>query len=214
MRVNEIFYSIDGEGVRTGELVVFVRLAGCNLNCSYCDTDYAKLDCEGEELSFNQILEEIKKYNCNKITVTGGEPLKNTAGEELIIRLAKLGYEVNVETNGSYPIDNILNDNVIVTMDYKTTSSGMKDKNILSNIPKLRKTDVLKFVVGTKEDLKDVLEIYENFDISAYIYISPVFNSLAYSEIVQFLKDNNFTNKVRFQVQLHKIIWNPEQRGV
>ena len=137
MVVNEIFYSIDGEGLRTGELAVFIRLAGCNLNCSYCDTKYALKISNGNKMTIAEILEEVGKYNCKNVTLTGGEPLIHAHIKELIDELIKNGYKVNIETNGAVDISEYLN-KCLVTMDYKLPSSGMEkfmklEKNGLKN---------------------------------------------------------------------------------
>lgn len=208
MNVNEIFYSIDGEGIRTGAPAVFIRLTGCNLRCSYCDTAYAFND--GSEMSESEIIDAVKQYKCKNVTVTGGEPLLQ--GRELIKKLCRLGYNVNVETNGSLPINDIQHANAIITMDYKTPSSLMESKMRLQNISILREQDVLKFVCN-KEDLKTVKRICEEYNPKCYIYISPVFGECEPLDIVEFVKEMN-NPKIRAQIQLHKIIWKPNERGV
>ena len=179
MNVNEIFYSIDGEGIRTGAPAVFIRLTGCNLRCGYCDTAYAFN--EGSEMSESEIIDAVKQYKCKNVTVTGGEPLLQ--GRELIKKLCRLGYNVNVETNGSLPINDIQHANAIITMDYN------------------------------KEDLKTVKRIREEYNPKCYIYISPVFGECEPLDIVEFVKEMN-NPKIRAQIQLHKIIWKPNERGV
>src|SRR5690554_5299581 len=123
--VNEIFKSIEGEGIRTGYLVTFIRLQGCNLKCSYCDTRYSCEGNEGEVMFINDILDTVLLYNVNNVTLTGGETLIHNHVNELIDELINNNYEVNVETNGSIDILSILKKNIIVTMDYKSISSGM-----------------------------------------------------------------------------------------
>lgn len=213
MRVNEIFYSIDGEGIRTGELAVFIRLAGCNLRCSYCDTEYALSKKDGTEMCVVEILNEVNQYGCKNVTITGGEPLIHKGIEELVDLLTEYGYEVNIETNGSVDIRPFLDRNVIITMDYKTPSSGEEEKMLIGNIERLRENDVLKFVVGTEEDLEATREIICMADIKAYKYISPVFGQINPKDIVEYMKKYKF-EKTRCQLQLHKIIWNPNERGV
>lgn len=208
MKVNEIFYSIEGEGIRTGALATFVRFTGCNLRCSYCDTKYAFS--EGKELSMDEIIAEVENIGCRNVTVTGGEPLLQ--GIDLIRELCMRGYEVNVETCGALPIEDVQFQNSIVTMDYKTPSSGMENKMLLSNIPKLRKQDVLKFVCA-REDFDAVKRVYEEFCPACPVYISPVFGKCEPIELVELAKEIGMPN-VHVQVQLHKIIWKPEERGV
>lgn len=218
MKVNEIFKSIDGEGLRTGELTTFIRLAGCNLRCSYCDTCYALKNSNGTEMSVDEIVKRAKKYDYRNITLTGGEPLIHKDVDSLISKLCENGFYVNIETNGSVPIDKyILNKNILITMDYKLPSSGVEKNMNLNNLEKLRKNDVLKFVIG-KGDFDKVKQVIEKYRIKSYIYLSPVFGEIEPFEIVDFMKIMHTqgidTSKMRVQVQLHKIIWNPNERGV
>lgn len=216
MIVNEIFYSIDGEGLRTGELAVFIRLAGCNLNCSYCDTKYALKANSGTKMTIDEIIEEIKKYNCQNITLTGGEPLIHPGVNELIDRLVQNNYYVNIETNGSIDITPYLN-RCLITMDYKLPSSNMERFMRLDNLEKLGENDVLKFVTE-ESDFNKIEEILRDYYIKSYVYLSPIFNSVEPERIVEFMKrlnnDGVNTQKVRVQVQLHKVIWDPNKRGV
>lgn len=216
MFVNEIFYSIDGEGLRTGELAVFIRLSGCNLNCSYCDTKYALKPKTGKLMSVDEVIEEVEKYNCKNITLTGGEPLIHQKANELIDTLIDKGYRVNIETNGSVPIDKYLN-RCLVTMDYKLPSSNMEKYMKLENIEKLTENDCLKFVTE-ESDLERIKEVLNMYNIKSYVYISPVFGKIEPSRIVDFMKEMNNEGinmrRVRTQVQLHKVIWDPNKRGV
>lgn len=217
MRVNEIFGSIDGEGLRTGELATFIRLAGCNLRCRYCDTDYALKNIDGEEMEISDIIKKVDEIGYKNITLTGGEPLIHKDVNLLIDELIKKGYKVNIETNGSVNINEYIErPEILITLDYKTISSGANDKMLLSNLEKLRETDVLKFVCN-KDDLEDVTNVLDSHNIKSYIYLSPIFNEIEPSELVDYLKtlkNRSYINKTRVQVQLHKIIWNPSERGV
>lgn len=218
MRVNEIFKSIDGEGLRTGELTTFIRLAGCNLRCSYCDTCYALKNSNGMEMSVDEVVKKAKKMDYRNITLTGGEPLIHKDVDSLISKLCENGFYVNIETNGSVPIDKyILNKNILITMDYKVPSSGVEKSMNLSNLEKLRANDVLKFVIG-KGDFERVEQVIKNHSIKSYIYLSPVFSEIEPVELVYFMKNMHIkgidTSKMRVQIQLHKIIWNPNERGV
>ena len=216
MIVNEIFYSIDGEGLRTGELAVFIRLAGCNLNCSYCDTKYAIKANSGTKMTIEEILKEVKKYKCKNITLTGGEPLIHKSVKDLIDALLEKKYKVNIETNGAVDVTPYLN-KCLVTMDYKLPSSMMENHMILDNLEKLTKNDVLKFVTE-ESDFYKIEEILKKYKIKSYVYISPVFGRVEPEQIVEFMKELNKrgvnTKKIRVQVQLHKVIWDPEKRGV
>ena len=216
MIVNEIFSSIDGEGIRTGELATFIRLAGCNMKCSYCDTLYALNPNAGTEMSVNEILNEVDKYGVRNITLTGGEPLISKNVDLLIDSLINKKYRVNIETNGSVPIDNYL-ERCLITMDYKTPSSLMEEKMLLDNIEKLKETDVLKFVVA-ENDLPSVEKVLKKYNVKCYIYISPIFGKIEPSKIVEFMKEMNGRGinmeKVRVQIQLHKVIWDPNMKGV
>ena len=213
MRVVEIFKSIDGEGIRAGFPVTFIRLAGCNLKCSYCDSQYA---CQGvlgyPDMSIEQIVRKVYELGCKRITLTGGEPLIHEDVTKLIYVLRNLDFKVNIETNGSQDIRPYVKcKDIIITLDYKCPTSGMESKMALYNLPCLRKTDVLKFVVGSKEDL-DVCKRISKFT-RAQVFISPVFGKIEPKEIVEYMLENDMDN-CRIQLQLHKYIWDPNERGV
>ena len=207
MKVTEIFYSIDGEGKRAGQLTAFIRLTGCNLRCSYCDTRFAYDG--GINLPAEIIAESVKKYR--NITLTGGEPLKQNC-HELLMLLNR--HEVNIETNGSIDLSEYLKYNyVFFTMDLKTPSSLMEDSVNYNNLEILRCRDVLKFVVGDKADLVKMRDIYLSFKPQAAVYVSPVYGKMQPSTIVDFMKENNLQDW-KLQLQMHKIIWQHESRGV
>lgn len=220
MDVNEIFYSIEGEGIRAGFPCVFVRFNGCNLNCSYCDTKYAQKKTK-TDMPVEAILQEVLSYGCPYVTLTGGEPLQQPDISRLVSKLLGKNLEINIETNGSISprdvLDNLLsNKKVIITMDYKCTSSGMSSRMLLSNFMSLYTQDVLKFVVGTHEDLEEalrVINILKLQGVTPNIFFSPVFGQIEPKEIVEFLKTYGLT-QCRVQLQLHKFIWPPEERGV
>ena len=213
LKVSEIFESIDGEGIRTGYPVTFIRLYGCCLSCSFCDSKYSWSGSDYQELSIKEILAITKKYGHHRITLTGGEPLMTDNGWKLLNCLLYEGYEVNVETNGSIRLKTINNSNLIYTMDYKSKFSGMEDRMIPSNIDILKEKDVLKFVVANKEDLDKMKEIIDIYKPKCSIFVSPVFGEIEPKEIVEYVLKHKLDN-VRVQVQLHKIIWDPELRGV
>jgi len=213
MKVNEIFYSIEGEGRRAGMPCVFIRLFGCNLNCSYCDTRYS---CSGEdctEMSVEEILKRVKKFDCPNITVTGGEPLIHKDIDVLLEELSSRDYQVNVETNGSIVPTSNNDSNIFYTVDYKTYSSGMTDRMNPKVFSTMSIFDVLKFVVGSREDLDQAYEFVKNNNIIADIYVSPIFGQIEPKEIVEYLKEHHL-NFWKIQLQLHKYIWEPQKRGV
>lgn len=217
MNVIEIFDSIDGEGIFAGTLATFIRLAGCNLRCSYCDTGYALNAENGNEIETSKILESVKALGNKHITLTGGEPLIHYGTKYLVKQLVGAGYIVNIETNGSIDISEYQTENTVITMDYKTVSSGECSKMKLENLPLLRDTDVLK-IVCRESDFDSITKLLTNDSLKCYIYISPIFGEIEPEKIVEFMKylrDSGInTEKIRIQLQLHKIIWNPNERGV
>ena len=219
-RVVEKFVSINGEGKKSGELAVFIRLAGCNLRCSYCDTMWANEDdVTFTPMSKEKIYDYIKSTGVTNVTLTGGEPLIQEGVEELIDYLLtdeKLCIEV--ETNGSVAV-HIFRKNhgrrLSFTMDYKGSSSLMEEKMLLKNFETLTEYDTVKFVVGDEFDLSKAKEIIDNYGLTeqCHVFFSPIYKAIEGETIVEFMKTNKL-NKVRLQIQLHKIIWSPEERGV
>lgn len=208
LMVNEIFTSIEGEGKRAGEMAVFLRLTGCNLRCSYCDTAYAFE--EGRKMTVREILGQVDKAYRN-VTLTGGEPLCQDV-HELLAGLS--AHEVNIETNGSVDLEPYSGyGQVFFTVDYKSPSSGMEKRMLAKNFGNLRERDVLKFVVGSREDLEAALMACRRFEPCCHIFVSPVFGKIGPAEIVEFMKENLLTDW-RLQLQLHKYIWDPGKRGV
>ena len=213
MKVHEIFKSIEGEGIRTGYPVTFIRLYGCNLKCSYCDTQYSCTGGDYTEMTMEEILNIVADLKVKRITITGGEPLIHMSIGYLVDTLLHLGYEVNIETNGSVDIYNYLESNAIITMDYKSPSSNMNQMMFVSNLRQLRTFDVLKFVVGDFEDLDKMVEVLRDNNINCNIFVSPIFGDITAVEIVKYLLEHDI-HDVRVQLQLHKIIWDPSTRGV
>ncbi len=217
-KVVEIFESINGEGMRAGELAVFVRMKGCNLSCNYCDTMWAnKPDCEFEEMTADQIVDRVKKSGIKIVTLTGGEPLLQKDADKLLEAFSsEKDIRVEVETNGSIDLKPFLKfENVSFTMDYKLPESDMEKYMNTDNFKILRKKDTLKFVASSVNDLKKAKEIIEKYELIGKVNIifSPVFGKIELTDIVDFLKDNKL-NDVRMQLQMHKFIWDPEERGV
>jgi 7-carboxy-7-deazaguanine synthase len=213
LRVNEIFYSIQGESSYAGLPCVFVRLTGCNLRCSYCDTQYA-YD-EGADFTLKAILEKVLSYHCRLVEVTGGEPLMQAETPELASALVKEGYEVLMETNGSLDIS-IVDPRCVKIIDIKCPSSGEKDKNDLSNLKRLSERDEIKFVIGSRQDYEFAKELMIHHGLSIptgkKVLFSSVFDTLSPQTLVGWLLEDHLD--VRFQLQLHKYIWDPLQRGI
>lgn len=213
--VAEIFDSIEGEGKRTGYMAVFVRFAGCNIRCTYCDTAYALKESDAEEfLTKEELLGRIRSYPWKRITFTGGEPLLQPL-QEICDILGEEGYEINIETNGAVPLLARRSQNFFYTMDYKCTDSGMKSFMRLPNLKELTEEDVLKFVVSSKTDLEDMKEIIIKYFPRGgpKFYVSPVWGKIEPRELVEYVRKEKLT-EVCVQVQLHKIIWEPDRRGV
>lgn len=217
-KVVEIFESINGEGMRAGELAVFVRMKGCNLSCNYCDTMWAnESDCEFEEMTADRIVERVKKSGIKNVTLTGGEPLLQKDADKLLKLFSdEKDIRVEIETNGSVNLSPFLKyENTSFTMDYKLPESDMEKYMDLENFKILRKKDTLKFVASSVNDLKKAKDIIEKYDLidRVNIIFSPVFGKIELTDIVDFLKDNKL-NDVRMQLQMHKFIWAPDERGV
>ena len=211
LKVNEIFYSIQGESSYAGLTCVFVRLTYCNLRCTYCDTEYSFY--EGKDMTIDEIIFEVKKYNCNLVEVTGGEPLVQKESLDLMKRLCDEGFKVLLETSGSLPIENV-DKRVTIIMDLKTPSSKMMKKNLYSNIDFLKPDDEVKFVIGNREDYEWSKEIIEKYNLKnkCKILMGCVFGELSNVELATWILEDHLP--VRFQIQLHKYIWEPERRGV
>lgn len=211
LTVNEIFYSIQGESTFAGLPCIFIRLTGCNLRCSYCDTEYAFYD--GVQMSVDEILDSIKKYNCKLVEITGGEPLLYKNSYELMTRMLNSGYSVMLETSGSLPIKQV-DSRVKIIIDLKTPSSKMSDKNFYENLDYLKAIDEVKFVIGSLEDFewaKNTVLKY-HIDRKCTVLFSPVFGKIQSKQIVELILENNLN--VRFQLQMHKFIWEPDKKGV
>lgn len=212
--VTEIFDSIDGEGKRTGYMAIFVRLAGCNLRCNYCDTPYSlTLEDTKETLTEEELLERIQSFPWKRVTLTGGEPMLHPL-HHLVTVLGEEGYEVNIETNGAIPLWRERPEGVFYTMDFKCSGSGMKSYMNRDNFKLLTEKDVLKFVVSDERDMDEMEEIISEFPANHPEYfVSPVWGRIEPKELVEYVRKNGLKD-VRVQVQLHKIIWDPSMRGV
>lgn len=211
LKINEIFYSIQGESTFAGERCVFVRLTGCNLRCTYCDTEYAFYD--GKEMSIEEIIEVVASYNCNLIEITGGEPLLQSDVYPLMTKLCDKGFVVLLETSGSLLIENV-DKRVTNILDFKTPSSKMDKKNDFRNVEYLKPKDEVKFVIGSQEDYnwaKDIIVKYK-LNEKVTILFSSVFGKIEHEELVNWILEDNLN--VRYQLQMHKYIWDPAKTGV
>ena len=218
-KVTEKFISINGEGTKAGQPAVFIRFVGCNLNCSYCDTRWANSSGAPYELmSAEDILDYIVSTGIKNVTLTGGEPLIQK-GIKKILELIALHDELycEIETNGSVPLRQFcdIKNRPSFTMDYKLISSGMEEHMLAENFALLDKRDTVKFVSGTLEDLIRAKQIMDEHDLygKVSLYISPVFGMIEPADIVEFMLREKMNN-VNLQLQMHKIIWDPDRRGV
>lgn len=216
MKVVEKFTSINGEGTRAGELAVFVRFKGCNLRCSYCDTMWAnESDCSYKEETPEEIVNYVLAAGIRNVTLTGGEPLLQKDIRELIHLLLHAGLRVEIETNGAVNLSDFCEERPIFTMDYKLPSSGCEEYMIAENMELLETNDTVKFVSGSQEDLLRALEVIQAYDLTSrcHVYLSPVFGSIEPVQMVEFMLKHQM-NDVRLQIQMHKVIWDPNERGV
>jgi 7-carboxy-7-deazaguanine synthase len=209
LRITEIFHSLQGESNSVGIPTVFVRLTGCPLRCSYCDTAYAFTG--GQTMALTSIIAEVEHYNCRYVTVTGGEPLAQPACLDLMTALLDQGYIVSLETSGAIDVSKV-DPRVIKVMDLKTPSSGELGKNRYENITFLNPADQIKFVIGTAEDYdwaKTMMAEHRLSDICGLLF-SPVWGQQDPTELAEKILADNLP--VRFQLQLHKLLWH-DARG-
>ncbi len=217
--VVEKFVSINGEAAHAGELACFIRFAGCNLNCSYCDTAWAnKQDVLSEALTCEEIYDYIVRSGVFNVTLTGGEPLLQPDIDKLLYKLSQNhNLRTEVETNGSIDVSEYfgLGGNIEFTIDYKLPGSGMSDKMCLNNFKNVRPVDTVKFVVSDYNDLEEAKKVIDYYGLAdkTRVYLSSAFNIITPRDIVAFMIENNM-NKVRIQLQMHKYIWEPNRKGV
>ena len=211
LQVTEIFHSIQGESTRVGLPCVFVRLTGCPLRCTWCDTEYAFHG--GETMDMGTILEQVRSYGCSLVEVTGGEPLHQQGSLVLLTKLCDAGYQVMIETSGTFDISAIDN-RVSIIMDVKCPGSGMMDRMMWSNLEHLSQKDEIKFVLEDRSDYewaKDIIVQY-GLENQCPVLLSPVFGSLDLQPLAGWILSDRL--RVRIQAQLHKFIWDPKARGV
>ncbi len=212
LTIHEIFHSIQGESSWAGSPCVFVRLTFCNLRCNYCDTEHAFY--EGNKRTLREILDTISVYQCPLIEITGGEPLLQKNVLPLMSILCESGYTVLLETSGAHDVSKV-DPRVHRIMDIKTPGSGEADKNFWANIDHLNGGDEVKFVMGSREDYewsRDTVQRYQLPSRCRAVLFSPIFGRIDPREIVEWILADKLN--VRFQLQMHKFIWKPTQRGV
>ena len=205
LNINEIFYSLQGEAREVGLPTVFVRLTGCPLCCTYCDTEYAFKG--NNMLRIDEILSKVKQYNTRYVCVTGGEPLAQIDCHVLLDALIKDDYQVSLETSGSIDIGAV-NSGVSIVMDVKTPSSNESKHNKYDNIAKLEVKDQLKFVIGSKADFDWSVEIVNQYPTEAGVLFSPVFDTVTPTQLADWILSKQLN--VRMQVQMHKLLWGDE----
>lgn len=210
LRITEIFYSLQGESSTMGLPTVFVRLTGCPLRCGYCDTAYAFTG--GQKMTMEEVLKKVAGYSPRYVCVTGGEPLAQKNAWPLLTALCDAGYHVSLETSGSITIEHV-DPRVMIVMDLKTPGSGEMSRNLLSNIPLLKKTDEVKFVITDRADYDWAKDILLEHDLAGRcnVLFSPSYGQIPLEALAGWIVGDNLP--VRFQVQLHKIVWG-EKPGV
>ena len=205
LRITEVFYSLQGESHTIGWPTLFIRLTGCPLRCQYCDSEYAFFG--GKKVTLDARLKEAQESGARHICVTGGEPLAQPNCLHLLTLLCDHGFKVSLETSGAMDIDGVDN-RVSIVLDLKTPGSGESARNLYSNIPKLKKSDQIKFVICSSEDYEwakfkmDELSLYEKVD---HVFFSPSFDQLAPKQLADWIVRDKLY--VRFQLQLHKQLW-------
>jgi 7-carboxy-7-deazaguanine synthase len=211
LKVNEIFFSIQGESSHAGRPCVFIRLTYCNLRCTYCDTEYAFF--EGKDMSIEQIMQKVAEFKCKLVEVTGGEPLIQKNVHLLMKKLCDSGYEVLLETAGHINISPV-DKRVKKIMDLKCPSSGESEKIYWKNIDYLHAGDELKFVIGDRSDFEWAVNIIHarNLGYKNIILFSPVFGRMENKQLAGWILEEKLS--VRMQLQIHKYIWEPDKRGV
>jgi len=207
LKISEIFFSLQGEARQAGLPTVFVRLTGCPLRCTYCDTEYAFFG--GQWMSFDSLLEEVGKYPARHVCVTGGEPLaqKNCIG--LLSRLCDAGYQVSLETGGAHDVSRV-DPRVSKVVDIKTPASGEAEGNRWENLPLLTSHDQIKFVICSREDYewaRDQLR-QRALDKVCEVMFSPAWGQVGFKELAEWILEDGLP--VRMQIQLHKLIWGDE----
>ncbi|HEX8252592.1 MAG TPA: 7-carboxy-7-deazaguanine synthase QueE [Thermoanaerobaculia bacterium] len=210
MRITEIFFSIQGESSHAGRPCVFVRLTGCNLRCTWCDSEYTFAG--GERMSVDEVIARVKSYGCNLVEITGGEPLAQKEAFELIERLCNDAFEVLIETSGSIDITPV-DRRAKLILDVKCPGSGEAEKNRWSNLDELRPHDELKFVIADRTDYEWARQLIAEKQLDRWtILLSPVWGKMEMKSLAEWMLADRLP--ARFQTQLHKHIWGADVHGV
>lgn len=211
MRITEIFHSVQGESTFAGLLCVFVRLTGCPLRCTWCDTEYAFYG--GTDRSIDDVLDTVRSYDCQLVEVTGGEPLAQPDTATLLRRLCQEGFTVLLETSGAMDTT-VVDSSVRIILDVKCPGSGMTERMHWPNVERLRPQDEAKFVIQDRGDYEWAKGIVDRFQLTdrCPVLFSPVFGALDPRQLAEWLLADRLP--IRLQLQLHKHIWTPDMRGV
>ena len=209
LKINEIYASIQGESSHTGLPCIFIRLTGCNLRCTWCDTAYAFY--EGNDLTIEETLQKVETFGLGLVEITGGEPLLQEDVYPLMEALLKKGYRVMLETGGALPIDKVP-EKVIKILDVKCPGSGEEKKNHLENLKLLSPHDEVKFVLLDRTDYEWSRDLLQKHDLPTQVLFSPVYDKLNLKDLVQWILEDRLP--VRLQTQLHKVIWSKDTIGV
>lgn len=204
IRITEIFYSIQGESNTIGYPTVFVRLTGCPMRCSYCDTAYAFHG--GSKMALDDIIRDVQKYNTKHVTVTGGEPLAQHACHDLMAMLCDLDYKVSLETGGAMDISKV-DPRVYIVLDIKTPASNEEPNNTYSNLDYIKASDCLKFVICGEDDYRWSKEfvMQRNLSEKCDVFFSPSADDVSATQLADWIVQDQLS--VRMQIQLHKILW-------
>lgn len=207
LRISEIFFSLQGETRTVGLPTTFVRLTGCPLRCRYCDTSYAFTG--GDWMTLDEILEQVTIHSAKHVTVTGGEPLAQPNCIPLLTALCQLGYKVSLETSGALDIAAV-DERVVKVMDLKTPASAESEKNLWSNLDHLSENDQIKFVICNESDYEwcKARMLEHKLEERCEVLLSPSQDELSPSVLADWILRDKLN--VRFQVQLHKVLWGDE----
>lgn len=213
MRITEIFYSIQGESSYAGLPCAFVRLTWCNLRCAWCDSEYTFTG--GTEMSVDEVLERVRGYGCRLVEVTGGEPLvQKRECTELVRRLCDEGFTVLVETGGSLEAS-VLDSRAIRILDVKCPGSGEAERNFWPNLERLNPQDEIKFVIKERADFDYALAVIEKYRLeqrAPSVLMSPVWGAVEWKDLAEWMLQSGV--RARLQLQMHKLIWGPDTKGV
>jgi len=213
LQITEIYVSVQGESTWTGLPCTFIRLTGCPLRCTYCDTEYAFFG--GKRMDLTEVLKQVGDIGCPLVEVTGGEPLAQPNCIPLLQALVDQGYNVLLETSGAFPINDVPRE-VVRIVDFKCPSSGECHRNLYENVEHLQPHDEIKFVIGSREDYEWSVQQVRKFELAEKvqaILFSCVFGGVEPQQLIQWMLDDQL-HKVRFQLQAHKFIWPPDMKGV